>query len=548
MLVFACVVLALYEDYRLNVEGMTFALAATCLTSLLKYIPRIGPKIENGSIHAWDCVFYRYLMFNIPLLCLSAYAAFQLEDVGTAFYIGISWSYWDFLFALAPGALHHVLFNSFMNTAYPFSPLDSMGSALEHSDIRASTAVKTTLQTGFLVVLIEIFGMERNFTDLIQIMAFTILYIVVVGPTNIALYLPRLKNLGRRIFRIPQQQLVAEAWQAPLFLFITTTIFAATVSLIVSCGLNTFAYNRDVKTWLDPVSPHLDTTYHLTKESLFEIVIAHSRGDPTDSISKLIARFSTIPVMEQLQPRIKIYTKDPSLNSTNFAKFAGPFKGQLSAQMLPNSGGVTATYLHHILNSWEHLSAQTLFLSTSSPHSLLTSSRFRDYLMPAVSREGNVPHPPSTGFLNLGDQQVCHCDKCFDSTGWTDTFHLVHSMWGAARPGSRPCASVLLTYGNNFITSADRIRGVGKDVWQVLYEALTDEDLHHAWAHDDRRLPRKGIMTKEKEDSLEKPYLGLTIERLWGILMQCSNSEIAWSCPNLLRGWRRGGKVTDCGC
>jgi hypothetical protein len=549
VLVFVCVSVALYEDYRLNVDGLLFALAAIFLSSLLKCIPRIGPTIENGSVHTWDCVFYRFLMFNIPLLLFTSYAAFQLEDVGTAFYIGKSWDHWDLLFALAPGALHHIIFNGFMNTAYPISPRGNVDSALEDSDTQAITAAKTTLQAGFLVVLIEIFGTERNLTDFIQIATFTILYIVIVGPKSIVLYLPRLKNLTRRTLRIPQQQIVAEAWQTPLSLFIATTFFAALVSLPVSYGLDTFAYNQDVKTWLDPMNPHLDINYHPPKEGLFEIVIAHSRGDPTDSISKLIAEFNNLPVMEQLQPQVKIYTKDNSLNSTNFANLSGSFKGQLSAQMLDNSGGVTATYLHHILDSWEYVSPQTLFLSTSSPlRSSLAGSRFRDYFMPAVPVDGASPRSPSTGFLNLGDQQVCHCDTCFDNTGWSDTFHLVHSMWGAARPGSQPCASVLLTYGNSFVASADRIRGVGRDVYQVLYEALTNEDLDHAWAHDERRLPKRGIMITEKEDTIENPYLGLTIERLWGVLMQCSTPEIAWSCPNVFRGWRRGGKVTDCGC
>ena len=129
-------------------------------------------------------------------------------------------------------------------------------------------------------------------------------------------------------------------------------------------------------------------------------------------------------------------------------------------------------------------------------------------------------------------------------------------MWGAARPKSEPCKSVVLTHGNNFVVSADRIRGLGRDVWQMLYDALVNPDLGNAWAHDRKKVKTKSNEDEKgegkwmfgEEDSLESPYLGYTIERLWGILLQCSIQEVAWRCPNMLRGWRRGGERADCGC
>ena len=49
-------------------------------------------------------------------------------------------------------------------------------------------------------------------------------------------------------------------------------------------------------------------------------------------------------------------------------------------------------------------------------------------------------------------------------------------------------------------------------------------------------------------DSLERPWLGFTVERLWGILLQCSRKEIAWRCPSLEKGWRVGWVKSDCEC
>lgn len=109
----------------------------------------------------------------------------------------------------------------------------------------------------------------------------------------------------------------------------------------------------------------------------------------------------------------------------------------------------------------------------------------------------------------------------------------------------------------------------------MLYDALLNEDAKHAWAHDESKLPKMGAWEEgrgrweggggagedrkwgwwegedgvyARPDSLERPYLGLTVERLWGVLLQCSEGRITWRCPNLETGWRTGGQKEDCGC
>lgn len=93
----------------------------------------------------------------------------------------------------------------------------------------------------------------------------------------------------------------------------------------------------------------------------------------------------------------------------------------------------------------------------------------------------------------------------------------------------------------------------------MLYDGLTDNRTETAWAHEKAKLPQ--MLKGEKKlgrwasdgvygvkDSLENPLLGRTIERLWGVLLQCSTADIAWSCPGLERGWRLYGEIKDCGC
>ena len=68
----------------------------------------------------------------------------------------------------------------------------------------------------------------------------------------------------------------------------------------------------------------------------------------------------------------------------------------------------------------------------------------------------------------------------------------------------------------------------------MLYDGLVDRDLANAWAHKKEKMPvvlegeegrgrfAKGAVYGEG-DSLEKPYLGLTVERLWGVLLRPTN-------------------------
>ena len=550
-------------DYRLNIRSLVVALAGFALLSLSKVIAKAGPKFEaNGSGSRWDTPLNFYLLQGIVPIVISWMAASKYENVVGAHHAFSTWSWGYALLTLAPGVLLQQLFVASMNSAHPFVSEVHVGGALEEPTERGTDAIASTLQAGFWTVIIGVLGQEKNFLDWIQVLAFTFIYIICVGPRHIGYYPPRLLNLVSRIFRRRQLPVHAEPWQFAFFLATTTAVFAIVISCNVMFWVDTVAYNRNLKTWLDPKNLNLDTMYRPPKLRSFDIIIAHSENDPVSTITDLIETFTTHHLIRYFNPRVTIYSKDAAFNlSTPSAEsLKGTFEGDVSITTLHNSGGVAATFLHHILFSWTFMPVQTIFLSTSTvtPFTLpLIKNRVSDYFTPM-----GFPLPdavPKSGFLNLGESETCYCGKCFDSLGWEDTFHLVPSMWSAARPGTNTCDSVLLTYGNNFVASAARIKGTKKDVWQMLYDGLVDRDLANAWAHKKEKMPvvlegeegrgrfAKGAVYGEG-DSLEKPYLGLTVERLWGVLLQCSTPDVAWGCPSLEVGWRIGGRREDCGC
>ncbi|KAH7374132.1 hypothetical protein BKA64DRAFT_259887 [Cadophora sp. MPI-SDFR-AT-0126] len=550
-------------DYRLNIRSLVVAIAGFALLSLSKVIAKIGPKFEaRGSGSGWDAPLHFYLLQGIAPIVISWMAASRLENVVAAHHAFSTWSWGYALLSLAPGVLLQQLFVASMNSAHPFVSQVHVGGALEEPTEKATDAIASTLQAGFWTVIMGVLGQEKNFLDWIQVLAFTLMYIICVGPKHIGYYPPRLLNLVSRIFRRRQLPIHAEPWQFAFFLATTTAVFAIVISCNVMFWVDTVAYNRNLKTWLDPKNLIIDTMYRPPQLRSFDVVIAHSANDPVSTITELIETFTTHHLIRYFNPRVTIYSKDAAFNlSTPSAEsLKGKFEGDVSITTLHNSGGVAATFLHHILFSWNFMPVQTIFLSTATTTPLtlpLIKNRFSDYFTPM-----GFPLPdavPKSGFLNLGESESCYCGACFDSLGWEDTFHLVPSMWSAARPGSNTCESVLLTYGNNFVASAARIRGTKKDVWQMLYDGLVDRDLANAWAHKKEKMPvvlageeGKGRFAKGavygEGDSLERPYLGLTVERLWGVLLQCSSPDVAWGCPSLEVGWRYGGRREDCGC
>lgn len=551
-----CIFTIVHEDYRLSPVGLAFALAAYTLASLAKTISLLGPEPEHYGFHTLECGLRTYLLFGIPSLLTTLYSASKLEDTTTALELARSWSIWQNLCNIVPAVVLQLIFRSSVNSAYRFRPNDA-GGALDLNSAEAQNTVALTLQSGFLIVCTGAQN-ERSLVNWLQILAFTAIYVVCVGPTHIGTYPPRFLNFILRFFGGKPVLGHSERWQFPPVLLLTSLVFTVLVSGSVVYWCDTAGYNRDLKTWQGPRTASLDTMYRPPISPQIDVVIAHTAEDSLESISSLISAFTSIGELERFKPHIKLYTKDASLKDTDFGYLVGEYDGEFTSTVLANVGGITATFLHHFLYTWEFLPIQTLFLTTTNTDLALTTRRLQDYF---ITPGSPIPDAlPKTGFLNLGDYASCSCGSCSDSHGWNDSFHLVPSMFGASRPGAEGCDSILLTYGNNFLASAARIRGVKRDLWQMLYDALMKEDITNAWAHDQNRLPKtlprkteivapwreQGVY--EVPDSLDRPWLGFTVERLWGVLLQCSKPELAWRCPDMRKGWRTGGEREDCSC
>ncbi|KAI9643862.1 hypothetical protein NHQ30_007213 [Ciborinia camelliae] len=550
------------DDYRLNMESLLFAVLGMFLVSLARTIAAIGYQVPSPKNPSYGASLYFMLWGGLPpCLFITSYAAYKYEDVGLALSILRTWDFSTFMGILAPGALTHVLWNTPLRSTLALS-IGSI-SPYKSTEENAPDAINATLQLSLGLMLMSTLK-EENAMDGFQIFVFMLIYIISIGPKEISLYIPKFFNFLYTIRRksgIPTQKLYS-VWHKPFLLWSTTILFTILSSIGIAYWINTISIYHDQKFWIGPKSPSLDTTYRAPTEKRLQIVIAHSAGESITTIKGIVTGIlSSQPGVAVHQPDVLIYTKDPSKNIIKKIRDEVSF-GDIHP--LPNIGGASGIFLHHILKNWDKLASQTLFLTTSS-HTIdnfdLIGRRLYNYYDPTPRPPGAENSDTLTGFLNLGELETCDCYTCYDRSGWNDTFRLIPSMWSASRnhragkdqgssSSSYRCQKAILTHGNNFIASSARIRGVPKDIWETLDDALSEASLSRGWAHDRLKLGAQGRETEiaGEKDSLAKPHLGYTVERLWGILLGCSNQEIAWRCPGLWKGWRWGGAKADCAC
>ncbi|GAB7362995.1 hypothetical protein MBLNU230_g3289t1 [Neophaeotheca triangularis] len=281
-----------------------------------------------------------------------------------------------------------------------------------------------------------------------------------------------------------------------------------------------------------PLSPTLDHTYSPTND--LDIVISMYRESPA-SVQSMLATLLQIPSIASTNPNIIIYLKDPSANPTAIQTLTNA----TLVHPLPNLGREGETYLHHITTRWDQLAAHTLFLQAGAHNAIAMQKRAANYF-----------DPERTGFLSLArSDTTCECDDCSDRWDWQDDRSSFPAIY--RRVFARECQAgqrVALAYKGQFIASAPRIRGVGRAVFEALRRELLDPDAIGGGA---RRFGG-GLLRVDAgatvDDALDRPVFGYTVERLWGVLMQCPGLHVAAVCPSLLSGWRRGGGVGDCQC
>jgi hypothetical protein len=251
-----------------------------------------------------------------------------------------------------------------------------------------------------------------------------------------------------------------------------------------------------------------------------EIVLSMYK-EPVHEVRKLLRNLKSISSLHDAY--CTIYIKDNEADVEAIKQQTGADR----VTILPNIGREGETYLNHILNKWHNLARQTVFLQAD----IHNPREFYAHVNNYYSRN-------QTGFLNLGwSGAVCNCADCGDRLFWQDNTHFLPQLHSRIS-NSTACNNVLLSYKGQFIVSAARIRGIDKDIYHDLWDAFVDEK---SWAHQSEYL-------QGRPDSMSAPDFGYTIERIWNLLFQCSNNDVAWKCPSLVSRWRIGGDISDCQC
>ncbi|KAJ5031213.1 hypothetical protein PSV08DRAFT_400022 [Bipolaris maydis] len=265
------------------------------------------------------------------------------------------------------------------------------------------------------------------------------------------------------------------------------------------------------------IEPRLDLRYETN--SPLEVVISMYK-ERTEDVASLISRLHAMPQMSQAL--VTIYLKDSQADEE---KVKQETKAH-NVVKLPNVGREAETYLNHIVNRWDKLAERTIFLQADIHNPREFYPFFQRYF-----------RANQTGFLNLGwAGNVCHSDDCGDKQGWQDETLLFPEIQSRIDHSVRD--GILLSYKGQFVATAARIRGIDKAIYDDLWKLLVDEQ---SWAHSEPYL-------QDREDAMSKPWFGYTMERIWNVLFQCSDMDVAWKCPTLLSGWRPGGSIADCQC
>lgn len=115
-----------------------------------------------------------------------------------------------------------------------------------------------------------------------------------------------------------------------------------------------------------------------------------------------------------------------------------------------------------------------------------------------------------------------------------------------------------LTFKGQFVVSARRVRGIKREVWEGLLGEINEGCNLNLSAGNktigDDGGREVGIgqglgIGSGEPDTPSNPHFGFSLERIWGLLMQCATDQVITArCPSLLSEMSRGGDVRDCQC
>jgi hypothetical protein len=247
--------------------------------------------------------------------------------------------------------------------------------------------------------------------------------------------------------------------------------------------------------------------------SELEIVIARY-AEPAAEVARVLESLLAAKSVRAVHARVTIYNKN-----TDTMEFERDLRASLASKVnvschaLENVGREADTYLRHILSNWDNLANHTLF-AQAEVEGLSSTVGWIDTFF-----------NPRTGFLQLSYEGHM-CADCSHCGEWTDDPAVLSELFSLANP-NRQCRNLVWTFRGQFIVSGARIRANGKDVYETVLRNLTDPDNKmHAPEYT------QGIWHSAQKDSLNDPVFGFTVERFWGILMQCSEPRVGHQSPS----------------
>lgn len=416
--------------------------------------------------------------------------------------------------------------------SFPGTSITACGVSTFSRRERASTSnlgLLVSLGSNSILLLVATFSTPKSLLSWIQLAAYLTAIIFLLGTGHIAHWV--VTFFTTKAHR--RKSIINQLQKAPSQLVSLGLLALATAGVSFMLSITSSAFINSLPRGLPSV---YDRSY--SASSRFDIVVSMYMEDPS-SVKLMINQIKSTTLLQLLdfqghKPRVILYTKDSSANLDSLQRSTGAD----IVERQENVGREGGTYLKHIIDKWDSLAEQTMFLQAHAHNMREIIPRINDYLI------------RDTGMLSLGFTGVtCSCGSCDDRWGWEDQSKIIPAIYEKIYGAScDPSQSILLSYKGQFVASAKRIRGVSRDIFVELFKAISSNE---GWnlEHNTTVLHGHNIGGVTGKESPSNPFFGFTLERLWSLVMQCATDErVAARCPSLLSGRGIGGLAQDCQC
>lgn len=513
--------IVLYNDNRLMVPGLIWGLAGLILTGLCRACFTIGSGRSNQFAETKREAYHDFAMMTLVLGAiisgLWSYAAEHIHSIYAVPHKVIA--------LVVIKILSFVGVASCGTSLLAYSPISSQEGKPSFSNIPVRLPeLFPSSAASIFILLVNLYSENMSYISWIQSFAYLVSMVTLAGADQIheqfVLYMDSTqRKISKSFGKKPSESRQPTRLFTAATLFSILAFFSWSSSTLGSASINSLPLGLPSK---------LDNSYEAA--SRFDIVVSMYQEDPLQ-VKQMLDKIKATTPLSGISPRVIIYIKDPEADLNSIQQSTGAD----IVSRLDNLGREGGTYLWHIVNKWDSLASQTMFLQAHAHNMRELIPRINSYLV------------PETGMLSLGFAGVaCACNTCGDMFDWEDKWNVVPTLY--ERIYSQPCTErtppIQLSYKGQFVASARRVRGVEKKIYEGLLKTITSVD---GWSHNSTIIGDMPGGTGE--DSPDNPYFGFTVERIWSLLMQCATDpRVAMKCPSLLSGMSAGGSVEDCQC